>query len=151
MFSSSWTPRSGYHDQRSYWNSESKMPWRHREAEPEPRMRNITYLFTPWCRVLLETPTSSQLVKKFPAFYCTRRFITAFTSVRHYGFEYIHFITYISTQLYNKIIGYIVVLTEIYIIKWIYRINTQRDDFVQITVLKLAEVLGPTDASTSVF
>ena len=33
------------------------------------------YLLTPWCRVLL--------VKKFPAFHETRRFITALTSVRH--------------------------------------------------------------------
>jgi len=33
--------------------------------------------------VLLEKLTGLQLVKKFPAFYGTRRFITAFTSVRH--------------------------------------------------------------------
>jgi len=43
----------------------------------------ITYLLTPWNRVLLEKLTVSQLVKKFPAFYGTRRFITAFTSARH--------------------------------------------------------------------
>ena len=42
----------------------------------------ITYLLTPWCRVLLEKLTGLQLVKKFPSFYGTRRFITAFTSVR---------------------------------------------------------------------
>ena len=41
------------------------------------------YLLTPWCRVLLEKPTGLQLVKKFPAFYGTRRFITALTSVHH--------------------------------------------------------------------
>ena len=40
-------------------------------------------LLTPWCRVLLEKLTGLQLVKKFPAFYGTRRFITALTSVRH--------------------------------------------------------------------
>jgi len=40
-------------------------------------------LFTPWCRVLLENLTGLQLVKKFPAFHGTRRFITALTSVRH--------------------------------------------------------------------
>ena len=40
-------------------------------------------LHTPWCRVLLEKLTGLQLVKKFPAFYGTRRFITALTSVRH--------------------------------------------------------------------
>jgi hypothetical protein len=42
-----------------------------------------TYLLTPWIRVLLEKLTVCQLVKKFPAFYETRRFITAFTSARH--------------------------------------------------------------------
>ena len=42
----------------------------------------LTYLLTPWCRVLLEKLTGLELVKKFPAFYGTRRFITALTSVR---------------------------------------------------------------------
>ena len=42
----------------------------------------LTYLLTPWCRVLLEKLTGLQLVKKFPAFHGTRRFITALTSVR---------------------------------------------------------------------
>ena len=41
------------------------------------------YLLTPWCRALLEKLTGLQLVKKFPAFYGTRRVITALTSVRH--------------------------------------------------------------------
>ena len=43
----------------------------------------LTYLLTPWYRVLLEKLTGLQLVKKFPAFHGTRRFITALTSVRH--------------------------------------------------------------------
>ena len=43
----------------------------------------LTYLLTSWCRVLLEKLTDYQLVKKFPAFHATRRFITALTSVRH--------------------------------------------------------------------
>jgi len=42
-----------------------------------------TNLLTPWCRVLPEQLTGLQLVKKFPAFHVTRRFITALTSVRH--------------------------------------------------------------------
>ena len=42
-----------------------------------------TYSLTPWCRVLLEKLTGLQLVKKFPAFHGTRRFITALISVRH--------------------------------------------------------------------
>jgi len=43
----------------------------------------LTYLLTPWCRVLLGKLAGLQLVKKFPAFHGTRRFITALTSVRH--------------------------------------------------------------------
>ena len=43
---------------------------------------DMIWLVTP-CRVLLEKLTSSQLVKKSPAFYGTRRFITTFTSARH--------------------------------------------------------------------
>ena len=43
----------------------------------------LTYLLTPWSRVLLEKLTGLQLVKKVPAFYGTRRSITAFTSARH--------------------------------------------------------------------
>ena len=42
----------------------------------------LTYLLT-WCRVLLEKLTGLQLVKKFPAFHGTRKFITALTSFRH--------------------------------------------------------------------
>jgi hypothetical protein len=41
------------------------------------------YRLTLWSRVLLGKLTCSHLVKKFPAFYTTRRFITAFTSSRH--------------------------------------------------------------------
>ena len=45
---------------------------------------SVTYnLHTPWCKFLLEQLTGLQLVKKFPAFHGTRRFITALTNVRH--------------------------------------------------------------------
>ena len=47
------------------------------------RLIILTYLLTPQCRVLLEKLTGLQLVKKFPAFHGTRRFITALTSVCH--------------------------------------------------------------------
>ena len=40
----------------------------------------ITYLLSSCSRVLLENLTSSQLVKKSPAFYGTQRFITTFTN-----------------------------------------------------------------------
>ena len=41
------------------------------------------FAHTPWCRVLLEKLTGLQLVKKFPGFHGTQKFITALTSVRH--------------------------------------------------------------------
>ena len=44
---------------------------------------SVSNLLTPWSRVLLEKLIGFQLVKKFPAFYGTRKFITAFTSARH--------------------------------------------------------------------
>ena len=43
----------------------------------------LTYLLTPCSRVLLDKLTGSQLLKKFPSFHGTRRFITAFTSTCH--------------------------------------------------------------------
>jgi hypothetical protein len=46
-------------------------------------LAQVFLLHAPWSRVLLEKLTSFQQVKKFPTFYGTRRFITAFTSARH--------------------------------------------------------------------
>ena len=43
----------------------------------------LDYLLIPWSRGLPEKLTGPQLVKKFPAFYGTRMFITAFTTTRH--------------------------------------------------------------------
>jgi hypothetical protein len=43
----------------------------------------LTYLLSPWSRVLLEKLTSLQLFKKYPTFYGNRWFITPFTSARH--------------------------------------------------------------------
>jgi hypothetical protein len=40
-------------------------------------------LLTPWSKVRLEKLTGFQPVKKFPAFYGTRRFIKAFKSACH--------------------------------------------------------------------
>ena len=58
----------------------------HRTVDSTAAGFNQTYFpfsLTPWTTVLLEKLTGSQLVKKFPAFYGTRRFITAFTSAHH--------------------------------------------------------------------
>ena len=43
----------------------------------------LTYLPTPWRGVLLEKLTGSRLIKKFPTFYGTQRFVTIFTSATH--------------------------------------------------------------------
>ena len=53
--------------------------------QTQPAVQNdlLTYLLTPLSRVLLKKLTVSQLVKKFPTFYGTRKFITTFTSARH--------------------------------------------------------------------
>jgi hypothetical protein len=39
---------------------------------------------TPWSRALLEKLIVTQIVKKFPVFYGTRRFITVFTRAHHW-------------------------------------------------------------------
>jgi hypothetical protein len=49
---------------------------------PHHHLENLTYLPTPWCSVL-EKLTGLQLVKKFPTFYGTGRFITALTGLCH--------------------------------------------------------------------
>ena len=53
------------------------------------RLSLLTYLLTPWCRVFLEKLSGLQLVKKFPAFHGTRRFITALTSVRRLSLSWV--------------------------------------------------------------
>ena len=70
-------------------NEQSRVLLRKNPQQTEGRKMNVTqfnityYLLTPWCRFLLEKLTGLQLVKKFPAFYGTRKFITALTSFRH--------------------------------------------------------------------
>jgi hypothetical protein len=43
----------------------------------------LTNQLTPWSRVLPEKLKCPQLLKKFPAFYGTRKFITVYTRARH--------------------------------------------------------------------
>ena len=64
---------------------------------------NHTYLLIPWSRVLLEKLTSSQLVKKFPTFCGTRRFITITSAHAHYGRKQISrkFIPFILLRCYD--------------------------------------------------
>ena len=49
----------------------------------------LLYLLIPWCRVHLEKQTCLQLVKKFPTFHGTQRFITTLTSVRHLSLSWV--------------------------------------------------------------
>jgi hypothetical protein len=44
----------------------------------------LTYLLTPWSRVLLEKLTGFVASQKIPRIYGTRKFITVLTSARHY-------------------------------------------------------------------
>jgi len=56
---------------------------RQEERNNEGRKEGRT--LTPCSRVLLEKLTVPQLVKKFPTFYGTRRFITTFTTARQWS------------------------------------------------------------------
>ena len=59
------------------------LSWNHKRKLAYIKNIIINYLLTPWSRVLLQKLIGSQPVKKFPALYWTRRFITAFTSDRN--------------------------------------------------------------------
>ena len=43
----------------------------------------LTYLLTPWSRVLLEKLTGSAAIQDIPCIFGTQRFITVLTSARH--------------------------------------------------------------------
>jgi hypothetical protein len=57
--------------------------WLLRNLKEYSRQAMYVYLLTPWSRVLPEKLKRPELLKKFPAFYGTRRFITAFKRARH--------------------------------------------------------------------
>jgi hypothetical protein len=57
----------------------------------------LFYLLAPWSRVILEKSIDIQLVKKFPAFYGTRKLMNAFRSARHLSLSWV---TTIQTILY---------------------------------------------------
>ena len=65
------------------------------------RTNLLTYLFTPFSRVLLEKLTNSQLVKKFPTYCGTRSFITTFTSACHMSLSFSDG-SYIKSYLPNQ-------------------------------------------------
>ena len=63
-----------------YYGTHIQENKRHWEPEVPPKRQCI---LTPWNGVLLEKLTDPQIAKKFPEFYGTRRFITAFTTARY--------------------------------------------------------------------
>jgi len=65
------------------------------------RLIKLTYLLTPRSSALLEKLTRFQLVKKSPAFYGTRRFITAVTSARQLSLSWASSIQSTSPYLLN--------------------------------------------------
>jgi hypothetical protein len=91
-----------------------------------------TYILTPWSRVLLEKPTGFQLVKKSPAFYGTRRFITAVTSARHLSVSWASSIRSIPKHCVIMCICY-----TVGILRLLRQVVLQRDE----RLLCLAEVV----------
>ena len=60
---------------------------------------------------LPEKLTDLQLLKKFPAFYKTRRFITAFTRVKHFSLSWTRLVQYLPTSQFLKIRFSIILLS----------------------------------------
>ena len=71
-----------------------------------------TYLLTPWSRILLEKLNGLQLVKKFFAFYGTRRFITTFISARHLFLSWTSSIQSIPQTSHFLKIHFIIILSS---------------------------------------
>jgi len=79
-------PSAGYHEKTRHFSTTSKLA-----SEAKYHMlnaevmspRTLTYLLTPWSRVLLEKVTGSAASQEIPRIFETRRFITVLTSARH--------------------------------------------------------------------
>ena len=78
-----WDHKSFLKPNSSFFHRNSTQHTRQINFETMATLYFTPYLLTPWSRVIFEKLTSSQLVKKFPTFYGTRKFTTAFTSARH--------------------------------------------------------------------
>ena len=51
-------------------------------------LNNMQHQTTSWGRVLLEKLTDPQLIKKFLTFHATQKFITTFTTARHFSLSW---------------------------------------------------------------
>jgi hypothetical protein len=70
----------------------------------------LRYLLTPWSRVLPEKLKRPELLKKFPAFYGTLRFITAFTRARHLSLSWARLIQFMPPHPTSR--GFILILSS---------------------------------------
>jgi hypothetical protein len=82
----------------------------------------ITYLLTPWSRVLPEKLKRPKLLKKFPAFYRTRRFITAFTRARHLSLSWARLIQYMPPSNLSQVHFNIILPSTSGSSKWMIKI-----------------------------
>jgi hypothetical protein len=57
--------------------------WNSTQHSQELWLAKLTYLLTPWSRVLLEKLTGFAASQEIPQIYGTRKFITVLTSARH--------------------------------------------------------------------
>jgi hypothetical protein len=83
---------------------------------------------SPWSRVHLEKQTGFQLVKNFPAFYGTRRFIIAFTSGRHLSLSWASSIQSVPSHHtswcpFSLLKSYLIISSGPRLSVWIFRIK----------------------------
>ena len=81
-----WTASLYHLTANSRWKCDAERVYERYAQQPSEMQRRILLtpsILTYSMRVLLEKLTGSQLIKKFSAFYGTRKFTTAFTRARH--------------------------------------------------------------------
>jgi hypothetical protein len=77
---------AGTHSARGWvvpWASTGSEVWKPVQNTNHKLTYLLTYLLTPWSRVLLEKLTGFAASQEIPRIYGIRKFITIFTSVRH--------------------------------------------------------------------
>jgi hypothetical protein len=70
----------------------SEWPQARERNQSRYNTNNHSNWLTPWSWALLEKPPVAQLLKNFPTFYGTRRFITVFTRALHWSLSWVRLI-----------------------------------------------------------